>query len=239
MTRRFLFSFTWLLSALLTCGAQQFLPADCSGLIHLLPAPPAMDSPAGRADLETILEVQMERTPEQIARAKRVASQTVNSFARPVLGEWFNSQDFPQTMALFKEIDHESHQIVDEQVKRHWSRARPYTFSSAVHPIVGRPNNTSYPSGHAAAAALWGTILSAAFPEKADQFQQQIHEVMWCRVIGGVHYPSDTAAGEMLGEAIAKKMLESPEMQQALKKMREEITPHLHTSSDPVKTIDK
>jgi acid phosphatase (class A) len=239
MKHRFLFSLALWLCLLSACGAQQFLPADCSGLVNLLPAPPAMDSPAGRADLETLLEVQSERTPEQIARAKRVASQTVTSFASPVLGEWFQPRDFPQTMALFKEINHESHLIVDEQVKRRWNRTRPYVFSSAIHPVVGLPSNTSYPSGHSAAAALWGTILAAAVPEKAAEFNHQIHEVMWCRVIGGVHYPSDTAAGEMLGEAIAKKMLESPHMQEALKKMREEIAPHLHTSSESVKTISK
>jgi acid phosphatase (class A) len=189
-----------------------------------------MDSPAGRADLETVLQVQMDRTPAQVARAKRVANQTVTSFARPVLGEWFHSHEFPQTMALFKEIDRESRQIVDDQVKRRWNRRRPYNFSSAVHPVVGRPDNTSYPSGHAAAAALWGTILSAAFPEKATEFNHQIHEVMWCRVLGGAHYPSDTVAGDMLGEAIAKKMLESPAMQEALNTIRNEIAPYLAPS---------
>jgi len=133
-------------------------------------------------------------------------------------------------MALFKEINHESQHIVDDQVKRRWNRVRPYVYSSEIHPIVGRPGNTSYPSGHSAAAALWGTILSAAFPEKATEFNHQIHEVMWCRVIGGVHYPSDTAAGKMLGEAIAKKMLESPAMQDALRTIRDEVGPHLVTS---------
>ncbi|HEX4264630.1 MAG TPA: phosphatase PAP2 family protein [Verrucomicrobiae bacterium] len=227
MIRRLILSFTVSFALVSVCQAQHFLPADCTNLVNLLPPPPAMDSPAGRADLEIVLDVQHDRTPEQEARAKRVAKQSVTSFAQPVLGDWFRASDFPRTMALFKEIDHESQHIVDDQVKKQWSRARPYNYSPAVHPIVGRPDNTSYPSGHAAAAALWGTILSAAFPEKADQFQNQIHETMWCRVIGGVHFPSDTAAGEMLGEAIAKKMLESPDMQQALKAMREEIAPHL------------
>ena len=91
--------------------------------------------------------------------------------------------------------------------------------------MVERPHNTSYPSGHSAVAAVWGTILSAAFPEKAEGFKAQIREVMWCRVLGGAHYPSDTAAGELLGEAMAKAMLKSPEMEGALKTIREEISP--------------
>jgi len=120
---------------------------------------------------------------------------------------------------------------VDDQVKRRWNRTRPYLYSSAVHPVVSRPDNTSYPSGHSAAAAVWGTILAAAFPEKAAEFRKQIHEVMWSRVLGGVHYPSDTVAGEMLGEAIANAMMKSPDMQAALKTIREEVGPRPDAAS--------
>ncbi len=230
---RFLLRTALLFALLSTCAAQtKFLPADCSALVNLLPAPPADDSIVSRAELETLLQVQADRTTNQVQRAKRVASQTVTSFARPVLGEWFHTRDFPRTLALFEEIDRERRMIVDDQVKRHWNRTRPYLRSPEVHPVVGRPSNTSYPSGHASAAALWGTIFSAAFPDKAAEFQHQIHEAMWCRVLAGVHYPSDTVAGAMLGEAIGKRMLESPAMQDALKTIRAEIQPHLkHDSS--------
>ncbi len=206
---------------------HEFLPADFSALVEMLPPPPAADSPAGRADLFTLLQVQADRTPEQMKRAQRVASQSVTSFARPVLGDWFQSRNFPKTVALFERINRESQLIVDDQVKKKWNRTRPYIFSPAVEPIVGRPNNTSYPSGHAAAAALWGTILSAAFPEKAAEFQAQIREAAWCRVLAGVHYPSDTVAGQMLGTAIAEAMLKSPHMPAALQVIRDEIAPHL------------
>lgn len=49
---------------------------------------------------------------------------------------------------------------------------------------------------------------------------------MWCRVLAGVHYPSDTLAGELLGEAIGRKIAESPEMQEALKTIRAELQPY-------------
>lgn len=215
----------------------EFLPSDFTALVELLPPPPAPDSPAGRADLFTVLQVQADRTSEQAKRAKRVATQSVTSFAQPVFGEWFQAEKFPKTVALFERINKESQLIVDDQVKKKWNRTRPYNFSDKVKPIVGKPNNTSYPSGHAAAAALWGTILSAAFPEKADEFQAQIREAMWCRIIAGVHYPSDTTAGEMLGRAIAEAMLKSPNMQAALKVMREEITPYLNAEKQPEATV--
>lgn len=229
---RYLLRTAFFFALLSTCAAQpRFLPEDCTALVNLLPAPPQDDSIVGRAELETLLQIQADRTTNQVQRAKRVASQTVTSFARPVLGEWFHSRDFPRTMAIFEQIDRERRMIVDDQVKRHWNRTRPYLRSSAVHPVVGRPNNTSYPSGHASTAGLWGTIFAAAFPEKAAEFQQQIREAMWCRVLAGVHYPSDTIAGDMLGEAIGRKMLESPKMQEALKTIRAEVRPHMQGES--------
>ena len=227
MIRRLLIAWVVALSVLPLAYAQNFLPADCKPLVDLLPAPPADDSPAGRADILTVLQVQADRTPEQVKRAERVAAQSVTSFARPVLGEWFVSKDFPETMALFAKITKQSQSIVDDQVKKRWDRKRPYLRWPEVKPIVGRPDNTSYPSGHAAGAALWGTILAAAFPDKAEEFRLQIREVTWCRVIGGVHYPSDAIAGEMLGTAIAEAMLKSPEMPAALEVMRKEIRPHI------------
>lgn len=228
MTRRSLLTAALLLIAFATCNAQtNYLPSDCKALVALLPPPPTDNSIAGRADLETVLQVQADRTPSQVQRAKQMADQTVFSFARPVLGDWFNVRDFPRTAAVFEKIERDRRSIVDDQLKRKWNRTRPYLRSSAVNPVVARPTNTSYPSGHSSAAALWATILSAAFPEKADLFQKQVHEVMWSRVLGGVHYPSDTLAGDLIGEAIGKKMLESPEMTQALTTIRDELAPHL------------
>jgi acid phosphatase (class A) len=217
-----LFVFTATSGAL---AAPKYLPADCTALVDLLPPPPTNGSPAALADLETVLRVQADRTPDQIKRAKRVASQSVMSFGQPVLGEWFTAKNLPRTQALFAEIDKESQSIVDAQVKKRYLRTRPYIFSPEVKPIVGRPDNTSYPSGHSAAAALWGTLLSAAFPERAAEFKTEIREAMWCRVLGGAHYPSDTVAGQMLGEAIAQAMLKSPAMQEALAIIQAEVVP--------------
>jgi len=170
MIRRSFLLLALVLGLVPICQAEQrFLPPDCTSLVELLPAPPAQDSIGGRADLETVLQVQAGRTPEQIRRAKQVANQTVTSFARPVLGDWFHSREFPQTMAIFAEIEKERRLIVDDQVKRRWNRTRPYLFSSPVHPVVGRPDNTSYPSGHASAAALWGTILRWTAKIQADK----------------------------------------------------------------------
>jgi acid phosphatase (class A) len=66
-------------------------------------------------------------------------------------------------------------------------------------------------------------ILSAALPEHAADWQRQAMLVRWSRIVGGAHYPSDTVAGEILGEALGRAMLQSPKLQQALEEIRAEI----------------
>ena len=227
MFRRLFLNFVVLFTLLSASAADKFLPADCTALIELLPPPPANDSVLGRAELETVLKVQADRTAEQVHRAKRVANQTVTSFARPVLGDWFQAQDFPRTLAIFEEIGRESRKIIDDQVKKRWNRARPYLRSSAVQPVVGRPDNTSYPSGHSADSALYAVILAVVVPEHAADWQEQARLVRWSRIIGGAHYPSDTVAGQLLGEAIAREMLKSPALQAALLEVRAELAAQL------------
>lgn len=143
MIRRFFLKVALLLALLSTGAAEQrYLPSDCTALVELLPPPPAEDSIAGRADLETVLQVQADRTTNQIQRAKRVASQTVSSFARPVLGEWFDLRDFPRTKAIFDDIDKERRMIVDDQVKMHWKEdvgIPRHARRAENHPLRNQP----------------------------------------------------------------------------------------------------
>jgi acid phosphatase (class A) len=107
--------------------------------------------------------------------------------------------------------------------KQRWRRPRPFVRDSRVHPCLAAPTGTSYPSGHSATAAVWGELLSAAFPAKREAFMVQVRETMWSRVLAGVHFPSDTQAGRQLGEAIGREMLTLPDIQLALESVRREI----------------
>ena len=203
-------------------SAQEFLAPDQRDFSKVLPPPPADDSLPGKADLDTVLQIQQDRTPEQIARAHRVSHQSVFSFAQPVLGDWFTAKNLPRTAAIFAEIDREDNPIV-QAAKNAVHRPRPYQRDARVHPSVSHPGmNESYPSGHTTGAAIWGTVLAAAFPADKDGFEAQIHETMWCREIGGVHYPTDTEAGYVFGKTIAARMLAAPNMVRALAEIRTE-----------------
>lgn len=218
---RFRRLFTALASFALAAGLAH-AGLDSVDFGKVIPAPPADDSPAGMADLETVLNVQKYRTKEQESEAKRVDSQSAFGFARPVFGEWFRSGDFPKTKEIMNELGGEANKVCNA-AKSHWNRQRPYQRDTRVKPVTGHPGNASYPSGHTFGAAISAIIYSAAFPEYKEQFDEQVHRTMWGRVMAGVHYPSDTTAAYILAAAVGKEMLKDPGVQQKVREIRAEI----------------
>ena len=204
--------------------AALFIEPTGIDVATVIPPAPADDSPAGLADLETVLAIQADRTPAQLKRVERVANQTIFSFSTPVLGPWFTAENLPKTAAFFKTITQESYAVATTG-KRLWTRPRPHLRDPHVVPHPRASRSAAYPSGHSSDAATWAIILDELYPDHRDAFAAQVREVMWCRVLGGSHFPSDTTAGRILGEAIGREMLKSPAMKPALDEIRLELAP--------------
>lgn len=203
-------------------GAGTYLDEEFIASFADLPPPPADDSPAGLADLQTVLQVQADLTPAQVVRAQRVGPHTPFLIGSAVFGDWFRAEDLPRTAAIMKTVWQESNRV-NGRLKRQWDRPRPPQRDTRVEPSLPVPADSSYPSGHASNAAVWAAVFSAAFPDKAMEFAAQARETAWARVLGGAHFPSDTQAGRLVGEAIARRMLENPAMAAALEEMRAEV----------------
>lgn len=205
-----------------TAASPVYLGSDVGAFLNLLPAPPTDDSPAGQADLTTVLWLQEHRTPEQIAKAQELAAHTPFQMGARALGPDFTPEQLPRTAEIFKRIRDQSRPAI-LAAKGAWNRARPYLRDARVRPCVPKPKSASYPSGHSTEAALWAGILSAAFPDKTPVFEKEVQDTMWSRVVGGVHYPTDTQAGLKLGREIARQMLTSEDMQTAIGIIRAEV----------------
>ncbi|WP_161554646.1 antibiotic biosynthesis monooxygenase [Ereboglobus luteus] len=207
-------------------GKKNYYTGTAEDLLSLVPPPPADDSPAGMADLETILQLQRDRTPEQIARAKRIDSHSSTQMGAVAFGPSFTKENFPRTTALMQELRATRSKMIGNG-KEIWKRPRPYQRSKEVVICVKKPKDLSYPSGHSATGAFRGALYSAAFPEYKPIFDAQVRETMWCRVLGGVHYPTDVMAGRDLGIRTAEAMLKNPDTQAAIKEIRDEITAYM------------
>lgn len=205
----------------------------------ILPPPPEDGSPAGEADLSVLLYVQAQRTPDQIKLAKEMADcPSVFAMGREIFGNWFSRENLPKTAEILGQAGKAANPVL-QAAKNHWKRPRPYVRSTLVSPVVGKPNDAgSYPSGHSFGFALPQFVLSAAFPEHAQALDKQIHRMMWGRIVGGAHFPSDTEAGRILAKDVVEKMLKTKAMTDAIETIRAEAAPFLGTASSDGKASE-
>ena len=68
---------------------------------------------------------------------------------------------------------------------------------------VRRPVSTSFPSGHAASAFAFASVMGRALPVLWAPLHAAAIAVAFSRVHTGVHYPSDVAIGAVVGDACA------------------------------------
>lgn len=201
------------------------LPAHAD--FSVLPPPPADDTPAGLADLNVLLYVQADRTPEQVKMAEEMSRFSVFRMNRAVFGDWFRRENLPKTAEILGQVTKLTAPVLNE-AKKHWKRPRPYQRSTAVQPVVGKPGDAgSYPSGHTFGIAVPQFVLAAAFPERAEVLDKQTRRVMWGRIVGGVHYPTDTEAGRLLAKDVIGKLLQTDAMKAALETIRAETAPFI------------
>jgi acid phosphatase (class A) len=182
-------------------------------LRRLLPPPPPDGSARARAELDELLRLQRERTPEQVRRAREDVRVGLLRFA-DALGApaGLDPGRLPLTAALLKEVDVEDTTLIGP-AKDAFARARPFTMEHALEPVVPRPDTASYPSGHATWAYTAALVLADLVPERRGALLARAEEYAHNRNVGGVHYPSDVQAGQVAGTVIAAMLFACPAFQ--------------------------
>ena len=89
-----------------------------------------------------------------------------------------------------------------------YNRLRPSDLNPALQPVIPNPRTPSYPSEHAAVAGAASTVLAYLFPDNAKVYTDQAEAAAQSRLLAGVEYPSDVAAGLALGRAVGAKVIE-------------------------------
>lgn len=204
----------------------QFVALDAIDWKAVLPPPPAPGSVAVLGEIETVLRIQATRSAADEAWAKTVEQDNVFADYTAVLGPWFDRANLPVLAGFLQQVTADV-QAENKQVKDLYPRKRPYAVEPTVQPCVSHPGTNSYPSGHTLRAFVWAGVLADVFPDRQAEIYARAHEVAWGRVIGGVHFPSDTVGGRIAASAVIAEMRKNPAYRAAIERCRAEVAPFL------------
>jgi membrane-associated phospholipid phosphatase len=86
-----------------------------------------------------------------------------------------------------------------------YNRRRPAEMDPSLETSIPTPRSPSYPDEHAVAAGAAATVLAYIFPQDAATFAAWEQEAARSRQEAGVAFPSDVAAGLMLGRQVGER----------------------------------
>jgi acid phosphatase (class A) len=181
-------------------------------LTLLLPPPPGLGSAQQRDDEQEVAAEVGARNSLQFAGAKAASLRSVFFFA-PSIGSGFTPSRFPLTDAFFARVGSDVEKLVD-LAKAYWRRPRP---NGSVK------KRSAYPSGHAAFAASTAILLAQLVPCKREQIFGQARTFAESRIILGLHYPSDVAAGWTAGTLAVFAMMRNPAFERDLAATKAEV----------------
>jgi undecaprenyl-diphosphatase len=87
-------------------------------------------------------------------------------------------------------------------IKNRAVRERPYIAHSAIECASAPLDRYSFPSGHTLHAVCFTLLLTSYYPEWTAAFASLATLIALSRVILGLHYPTDVAAGALLGGSL-------------------------------------
>lgn len=205
-------------------AASKFLKPDDLDPALVLPPPPKDDAPdavEGRAELHRIA---LARTPERLAQARHDDEvEDVRAIA-DVLGPAFDLERFPATAKLFSDLRHED-SVAAKRAKAYFKRERPFLNDRELDVCDdGHDKKNSYPSGHATMGFAAAAVLADLMPGNAQVILAHTSDYVESRLVCGVHYRSDLAAGQVLGNVLVARLMTKPAFRAELEAARAELT---------------
>jgi undecaprenyl-diphosphatase len=97
--------------------------------------------------------------------------------------------------------------LVYKLIKNRAVRERPYITHSAIECASAPLDRYSFPSGHTLHAVSFTVLLANQFPEWTGPLAALALLIALSRVILGLHYPTDVAAGAVLGVTLGTASL--------------------------------
>jgi membrane-associated phospholipid phosphatase len=96
--------------------------------------------------------------------------------------------------------------LVSEALGAVWQRPRPFARLGEVEALAAHTGRRSFPSRHVASGLAMAVIGQRAHPHLGLAMAGVAWLLGVSRVAAGLHYPSDIAAGAVLGLAVGRRL---------------------------------
>jgi membrane-associated phospholipid phosphatase len=181
-----------------------------SGSQFRLPPPP--DQAATTGELQTLRALATQRDANALERIHYWDAGAPGYRWDQILADEFSKHGIsgaPSTRMLSAvEVAIYDATIATWDSKYAYNRPRPTEADTTLASVLANPLSPSYPAEHAAVGTAAADVLAFFFPDDADVLAQQAVEAGQSRVLAGVQYPSDIAAGANLGHQVAALVIE-------------------------------
>jgi len=201
-------------------------PAALPDSRALLPPPPATGSAALAADEDAYRSTRRLRDTPRWALAAKDADLTFPKAAEVfscVLAMAVSEEATPHLNMLLRRVRADASRANDK-AKDFYKRRRPYlAHGDASCTPREKQKDDSYPSGHASVGWAWALALAEIAPDRANAILARGLAFGQSRVVCGVHWKSDVAAGRVVGASVVSRLHADPVFAAQLAAARKEI----------------
>ncbi len=217
-------------------------PEDYPNSLAMLPPPPAAGSAAQAADdaiSQRLLALQASARFELAALDNDLSFPNAAGTFSCALGAPISEAETPFLYQLLRRSLADAG-LATYAAKKHYGRARPFTVNEGKNCAPEREQellrgDPSYPSGHTAIGWAWALILTSLAPERADEILARGMAYGESRAFCNVHWPSDVAAGRIVGAAAVAVLNGNDEFRSDLAEARRELAAVRENGRSPVR----
>ena len=194
---------------------ESYLGTTVVDVSHVIPPPPDGGSAQALAEIAELRQIVAARTPAELAEAIRDDKDESGDTFAAAIGPAFDLEKLPATKKMLEDIT-ATEDTVSKGAKKFFRRPRPWIVIAnwqTCSPHKDGPALNSYPSGHATLTYAMGVVLSSLVPEKSQSILAASARFAESRMVCGVHFRSDLAAGQALGTVLGIDLLNSPAFQ--------------------------
>jgi acid phosphatase (class A) len=198
-------------SFLLLPRNSHYLSGNAPEWVAKFPPPSAANSPETRQELDELLALQRTRTAAQVEAARADRKKDVSRFYAALGIRGTKIPNLPRLHSLIDNVEDDIGPYV-RALKEKFRRSRPYVIEPRLEPCIDDvQDDLSYPSGHATYAYVTARLLADMVPERRDELTQRGEEFARQRMMCGVHFFTDIAAGAVTAWWLVDKLQASPE----------------------------